>query len=589
MTVRTPSRRPWGPVAGLAAALLCVAAPRLPAQWSDSAATNNALADAASDQSQPKLAARVDGGVWLSWFDGIGTGWDVRVQRLDQGGVAQLGGAGILVADRGFSSTQDYGLAVAADGAALLAYRDDGGTGVQIAASRVEADGTIAWSTQVTATGAFVAAPKVAGLADGSTVVGWTQDATTRLRKLDAAGNLVGGELVLTPASGTYSISDMHAHVDDVIFSFVHQTGGFGSPRNLLANKLGAVGGLQWGAGHVSVFDGGSLQFGNFPRFVPDGSGGATFSWYDAGSSQLQVSVQRLAPDGSEVFPHDGVVVSTDLSRLRVSPWHDYDPSDGSLHVAWVELNANQSQSGVYAQRIDAAGNRLWGAAGQQIVAVGSDDIGDVRAILQGGEDLVTWGASPVFGVETLRSARLDDTGAVTAGPTDFASTASAKARVTLARTTTGDVALAWQDDRADAGDIYGQNLNEDGTLGARWADLGGATPGVDGPPVLVGTGSLAAGLPVGLALTHGPPSALCLLWISLAATPVPFFSGTVHALPFNAQLFFVTSPSGAVSGAVPMPVGFPPGSDLWFQFVLEDLTALPGLTISNGVRGTTP
>ena len=45
------------------------------------------------------------------------------------------------------------------------------------------------------------------------------------------------------------------------------------SGREDLAQKLDATGALLWGAGHVAVFDGGSLQFGNFPDFVTDGAG----------------------------------------------------------------------------------------------------------------------------------------------------------------------------------------------------------------------------------------------------------------------------------------------------------------------------
>ena len=43
----------------------------------------------------------------------------------------------MLVADRGFSSTQDYGLDVDSAGNALLAFRDDRFVGTQITAAKV--------------------------------------------------------------------------------------------------------------------------------------------------------------------------------------------------------------------------------------------------------------------------------------------------------------------------------------------------------------------------------------------------------------------------------------------------------------------
>ena len=88
------------------------------------------------------LAAVANGaGAYVSWFDGIGNGFDVRLQRLGENGTELLAPGGILVADRGFSSTQDYGLAVAASGAALLAFRDDRFVGTQVTAARIAADG----------------------------------------------------------------------------------------------------------------------------------------------------------------------------------------------------------------------------------------------------------------------------------------------------------------------------------------------------------------------------------------------------------------------------------------------------------------
>jgi len=585
---RAPRPSRLSAAAAALAALLLSAAP-LAAQWSGSSALNLSLADAASDQAQPKLAPTSDGGAWLSWFDGIASGWDVRVQRVDLGGQELLPHNGVLVADRNFSSTQDYGLDVAPDGSALLAYRDDSGVGVQIAVARVLPDGTVAWAVQVTSTAAFVAAPVVAGLADGSVAVAWTEGSSTRLRRLDSSGAPLGPPLTFTPGAGSYSVADMHGAGNDVIVSFVHQTGAFGSPRHLLAQKVSPAGTLLWGAGHLSVFDGGSLQFGNFPDFIPDGSGGALFAWYDASSPQLQCYAQHVLSGGGEAFPHNGAAGSTSVAQLRVSPSVSYDASSGSTYLFWQELDLLQSQSGVYGQRFDAAGVRQWGPTGAIVVPVGASSRTQVSTLRAAGRNLVVWDDSPAFGNDTLLAARVDDAGLLVQGPFAVASTPSSKSRLAAAASLSSHAMLVWQDDRSDPSDLLGQNVNVDGTLGARWTDLGGALSGINGSPRLTGLGCLAAGFPLGLALEHGPPSALALLWIALNPTPLPFFGGVVHASPHNAQILLGTNPGGALSGLTVMPPGFPPGSNLWFQFVLQDLSTLHQLTLSNGLRGTTP
>ena len=129
----------------LACLLLATLATPAQAQWSSNPFTNRSLADAASDQAQPKIAPTADGGAYVSWFDGIGSGYDVRVQKLDALGIESFAHNGVLVADRGFSSTQDYGLDVDASGNALLAFRDDRPGGTQITAAKISAIGLAVW------------------------------------------------------------------------------------------------------------------------------------------------------------------------------------------------------------------------------------------------------------------------------------------------------------------------------------------------------------------------------------------------------------------------------------------------------------
>src|SRR5690606_1894186 len=130
-------------------ALLCLAllaAAPARAQWSDDPAQNLILADRPEGQAQAKIVPTADGGFYASWFGGGGDGYDVYLQRLDAAGNPLWAEDGIRVADRSFSSTQDYGLAVDADGNALLAFRFPDGDGLpQATVSRVSPDGDLLW------------------------------------------------------------------------------------------------------------------------------------------------------------------------------------------------------------------------------------------------------------------------------------------------------------------------------------------------------------------------------------------------------------------------------------------------------------
>ncbi len=115
------------------------------AEWSTSPATNLVVADRSGDQVQPKIVATSDGGFYISWFDNSAGGYDVYLQRLDAAGDEIWAHNGVLVADRSYSSTQDYGLSVDTVGNALLAFRDDRDGPDKVAVSKISPDGTLLW------------------------------------------------------------------------------------------------------------------------------------------------------------------------------------------------------------------------------------------------------------------------------------------------------------------------------------------------------------------------------------------------------------------------------------------------------------
>ena len=64
---------------------------------------------------------------------------------------------------------------------------------------------------------------------------------------------------------------------------------------------------------------------------------------------------------------------------------------------------------------------------------------------------------------------------------------------------------------------------------------------------------------------------------------------GTVHAFPFANQIVFFANPSGVFVGATAWPVGIPSGTQVFFQFLVQDFSSIHDITLSNGLRATTP
>ena len=461
--------------------------------WSNNPANNLVLADGASEQVQAKMVARDDGGFYVSWFDNANGGYDVRLQRLSALGVELWAHNGILVADRSLSSTTDYGLAIDAAGNALLAFNDDSQPTERIVAAKISPAGVPLWGTPgiaVSNSTEFLASPRIAGTDDGDVVVAWFQSPDTVLQRLDPNGAALWtpGGIALAHSGDTFVLADLQAtgangglDTGNVIVSWVRYVN-FQGAKHLWAQKVDADGLPLWGAGHKQVFDlvGGSLQFGNFPGFEPDGAGGAVFAWYTSTPS-LQVRAQHLDRTGAEAFPHDGVEVSTDGSQLRVEPAAAYDNASGETTVFWVEKNSLQSQHGLYGQRLDGTGNRLWGTTGIAFLPLSGTEISQLNALpvpvatraAEGpppplaGDTLVAWAATEAFDNQPIRVARIDPAGGYAWNPTLTAikTSATSTSRLAGALSSDGFAAYAWTDGET-LRDLEAQNLQLDGTLG---------------------------------------------------------------------------------------------------------------------------
>ncbi|MAO22379.1 MAG: hypothetical protein CMJ25_16660 [Phycisphaerae bacterium] len=436
------------------------------AQWSADSTMHQVVADGLGEQVQPKIVPTDDGGCYISWYSSE-SGYDVRLQRLDAQGNEMWAHNGVLVADRGFSSTQDYGLDVDSDGHAVLAFRDDRFGGVVITAQRVAPDGSFSWGAngiQLGDSAASLNSPDIAATSDGNAVVGWNSNLNTDLASIDASGMINWETTLSSDIDDTLIVSAMEGSDNgSVIVSWV-QYGFFLGPKNLMAQKIDSLGNEAW-AQRVAVFDGGSLQFGNFPEFSTDGAGGAVFSWYDTANG-LNVFAQHLDSDGTELFGHNGAAASIN-PRERVAPSAAYDPSSDSVYVSWIELDNNQGNHGVFAQRLDNKGSRMWTDSGTQVSAVDGNESGQINVQIMDDDMVTLWVENTgMFNADVVQAARLDESGSEV-WSVDVASDAALRSRLTSTVSSDGFIIGAWQiGDFGDA-DIETHNLNPDGTLGA--------------------------------------------------------------------------------------------------------------------------
>ena len=467
----------------LASAL--VAAAPASAQWSHNPAANSGLVVGGSDQNQAKSLPTADGGWYLVWLDGIGTGWDTRLQRYDSHGVAQWASS-VLVADTAFSSTQDYGFAVDAAGNAIIAYRDDGNVGgspVQIKMQKVDAAGNLLWGsgTQVSAT-AGGSAPHCCATSDGGAVVGWTTSGgAAAMQKVDSSGapQWTAGGIIDTQPAGIYFVSDVVAdNAGGAIGLYHHQTGGFTSPRYLKMQRFDSASGAKlWNsATPVAIFEGtgNSVVSGFFPYLVSDGSGGAMVAWYNGSTASTRNAyLQHVDANGVEVFPHNGITIADDVTgRMRIWATLTLDASTGDIYM--IAKEGNISPQGSYSlrvQKFDAAGARQWGNLGVEVLSQGATQpsFAWAQALASGQGAMFVWDNGG-FNAQQVFATRLntDGTAAWTPSTLTISSVLSGKARLWISANAARDRALiTWADNRtAGTNDIYGACVSLNGSSG---------------------------------------------------------------------------------------------------------------------------
>jgi hypothetical protein len=246
-----------------------------------------------------------------------------------------------------------------------------------------------------------------------------------------------------------------------------------------MANKVDAAGNWKWNATPpgITVFDGGSLQMGNFPAFVNDGAGGAAFGWYDI---TQQCFAQHVTSAGVEAFGHNGVAASTDASHTRVAPAVQFNSATGETLLFFVEQFAGQQ--GVYGQKYDASGARQWTNSGVVIRPLAALTVMDVVAVQAGGDSVVFWTDETGFAQDTIYAQRVGGSGGAVCATFPVSTLLATKSNTEASIDGGGRTVVAWQQGDFGSADIYVQNVNADCSLGGSAPPLEVSPPGAAQP-----------------------------------------------------------------------------------------------------------
>jgi hypothetical protein len=226
---------------------------------------------------------------------------------------------------------------------------------------------------------------------------------------------------------------------------------------DLYAQAVDSTGQVRWSVDGVPVFAGLGAQL--LPQVITSGAGGV-FVWRDSRGAGTAGSIyaQRVDAVGNPMWGPNGAL----LDDGAASDAHPEAITDGrgGVIVAW--------ESGpIYSQRLDVSGRRLWGDDG---IVLSSAD-GSAPAIVPDGDGgvLVAWQTgSPEVAASDVRVQSVLASGTVRWGADGIVvcGASEAQTEVAAAQAAAGGVIVMWRDERDDPfGDLYAQRVDSSGTV----------------------------------------------------------------------------------------------------------------------------
>jgi hypothetical protein len=362
------------------------------------------------------------GGMIAEWYDHFAGPYAVQItaQRVDSAGSVLWGSSGTVVV--GSNANREYAAAVVGDGrgGGIVAWEMEfyGPAPDQdtLAIQRLDSLGRPRWGPSgvvVHVDSLLNRAPRLCSDARNGCFVAWTAGCdlvrAAWVQRVDSAGRLAWAAPGIRPITD----SSYQFVVDAVSCSggcIVAWNTGWLGLSGIRAQLVAGDGSRLWGDSGVTVYDGPGKVW--VVRGTVGDSNSSFWLWVEERSGSLGIYAQRLDGAGNRLWQSTGVEVGTFNSTEPMGFSLSADTRGGVL-VSWPQYRSGNWD--VLGQHIDSDGHVLWGDTGLVIVGNGNDQAFAPISVVDGeGGAIVTWGeflaGQPRAG---LRAQRVGDAGAV--------------------------------------------------------------------------------------------------------------------------------------------------------------------------------
>ena len=444
----------------------------LQAQWADDPINNNHIANCSSDAGEIYLSTDGEtGDTYVQWTSSGGNGYGPALQRLTFDGTPQWGDNGIRISGHNFYSySEGIAMTTTADHAVVSCFATANDQSVAV---KINSDGTYAWGEQGVTLfdgNGFSRVELVAGNNGGVWALGYDYQ-RLYLQYVNADGTLNPS---ITVDGGNYNVryGKLTLGAENSVFLTYEQVS---SGMGLYAAKEIYVIGYATDGSRISpavqLMSTQTFQVTYLHYAIPDGLGGGyAYIWHPGIGNAFNTYVFHYDANGaSTIADQNGTPVhSTDPANYYLDAYGTVDPVSHDLIIGYEQTDAySQSQSRIYVNRITSTGQTVWGDG-----ILVADNNGSVYSNVK--VDAFEDGSGFVLiytksGQNNSYNSTVEAVGMNMQGDTLWTKTiSSSEYGRTMCRNTTGynrgqDV-VAWVN--SSTGDLYGQNIRPDGTLG---------------------------------------------------------------------------------------------------------------------------
>mgnify|MGYP001160641599 FL=1 len=447
------------------------------AQWNNDPAQNTIVADTTGSQIMPKAVKCKDGSSYVSWFDTRGGSYYLYMQKMSAKGVREWGNNGILVSDKPQNSfLADYALECDKTNNAIVAFTDVRAGSQNVVAYKISPKGKFLWGNDgiMVSDGKGTAVnPSIAVTKDGNYVIAWIisgEPDKIGLQKISVEGTNMWGKTAIqygsTNGEGFIHPKLVPSDKGTVILLHTVTTGKFPAQKvKIAAQKFNTKGEITWGSGGKWIQDIGNVMIYTPPFFESDGKDGALLAWHDdRNSTNIQSAwVQRINSKGDIAFPKNGSEVAIQNNLNKFNPVASVLSESNEVVVTWRMTTSGQGESGLYSQKFNSKGKRMWGDEGLELIPVSSIKVNGYKMLSLAKEVVIGYIEENTTGLNgTVKAMVIPGNGKMKKKDATFmvSSVNSQKSDLSMSRGTDGSVIAIWADSRKDENGIYGQRIS---------------------------------------------------------------------------------------------------------------------------------